>query len=240
MPPLVRISDIGLYLRCPRLVYFEAFGGLDRSPSPSHLLLRGLMLSLAGQAGLEEELKAGLERLVRELPLIYGDMDPAALRLAFEEVEALIPGISEGFAPSLDEILPCEVDVDLRSERLGLSGRLDRLVLKGPIPSLIRTGSAPEEGVWRRERIQLAGYALLLDERCSIRIERGLVEYPRSGALRAVQIRSIDRARALRIRDRVQDIKDGRLPDRPEGARCDVCKVQESCEARYSLASKFF
>jgi hypothetical protein len=39
----VRISDIGLYLRCPRLVYFDALGSLPRKARPVHLLLRELM-----------------------------------------------------------------------------------------------------------------------------------------------------------------------------------------------------
>jgi CRISPR-associated exonuclease Cas4 len=74
----------------------------------------------------------------------------------------------------------------------------------------------------------------------SIRVRQGLVEYARSGIVREVEIRSIDRARALRICYRVRQIRDGQLPDRPRDAPCDQCRMKERCETRATLASKFF
>ena len=130
--------------------------------------------------------------------------------------------------------------MDLRSDRLGLSGRLDRLVTGGHVPSIIKTGFAPDDGVWKKDRLQLAGYAMLTEEHYGGRIELGQVEYPRSGVIRTVQIHSVDRGRFLRIRNRVQQIKEGRLPERPEEARCIDCEVRDKCETRMSLASKFF
>lgn len=237
----VRISDLGLYLRCPRLVYFDALGSLPRKVSPFHLLLRELILRISSDEDLMDQLVTGLAKLEQDLPLIYGDeIDPEELGLAAKEVEALIPGIAQGLKGALDLILPSVVDVDLRSERLMLSGRLDRLVTEGHVPSIVRSGSAPDDGVWKRDRLQLAGYAMLVDEEYGIRVQRGQVEYPRSGVIRAVQIHSVDRGRLLRIRDRIQQIKEGRLPDRPEDGLCDGCLARDKCETSYSLASKFF
>ena len=238
MPSLVRISDIGLYLRCPRLVYFDSLGTLPRKNNPEQLLLRSLMLGLSGEADLEGQLRESLARLEMELPLIY-EIEQDELGPACRELEDRIAEIAKGLSPHLDLILPSSVEVDLRSEKLHLSGRLDRLA-PGCTPSLIRTGQAPEDGVWKKDRLMLAGYALLLAETYGKRINRGLVEFPRSGIVRPVQIHSIDRARVLRIRDRVRQIKDGQLPDRPEDARCDDCQARERCETRHSLASKFF
>jgi len=238
MPSLVRISDIGLYLRCPRLVYFDSLGKLPRENNPEQLLLRSLMLGLSGEADLEGQLRESLARLELELPLIY-EIEPEELGSACRELEERIAEIAQGLSHQLDLILPSSVEVDLRSEKLRLSGRLDRLA-PGCTPSLIRTGQAPQDGVWKRDRLMLAGYALLLAETHGKRINRGLVEFPRSGLVRPVQIHSIDRARVLRIRDRVRQIKDGQLPDRPEDARCDGCQAREHCETRHSLASKFF
>jgi len=238
MPPLVRISDIGLYLRCPRLVYFDSLGKLPRKNSPEQLLLRSLMLGLSGEADLEGQLRESLVRLEMELPLIY-EIKQEELGPACRELENKIAEIAQGLSPHLDLILPSSVEVDLRSEKLRLSGRLDRLA-PGCTPSLIRTGQAPDEGVWKKDRLMLAGYALLLAETYGKRINRGLVEYPRSGIIRPVQIHSIDRARVLRIRDRVRLIHEGQLPDRPEDARCIDCRTRENCETRHSLASKFF
>ena len=237
----VRISDIGLYLRCPRLVYFDALGSLPRKARPVHLLLRELMLGIFGSDDLEGELKASLAKLELDLPLIYGDeIDPEELGIASREVVAMIPRMAQGLATALDRIFPSDLEVDLRSDRLGLSGRLDRLVTDGHVPSIIKTGFAPDDGVWKKDRLQLAGYAMLTEERYGGRIELGQVEYPRSGVIRTVQIHSVDRGRFLRIRNRVQQIKEGRLPERPEEARCIDCEVRDKCETRMSLASMFF
>jgi CRISPR-associated exonuclease Cas4 len=176
--------------------------------------------------------------------IIYGDaINPQELGQAVQEVEALIPGMASGLAYAISQILPSEVEIDLRSERLGLSGRLDRLdrlIANGHIPSIIRTGFAPRDGVWKKDRLQMAGYAMLVEEKYGIRINEGVVEYPRSSLIRPVQIHSVDRSRVLRLRDRIQQIKEGRLPDRPEDAKCNGCEVRDRCETRVSLASKFF
>ncbi len=47
MTTYVRISDISLYLRCPRLVYFETLGRTTRKSSAMQTLIRSLMLSLS-------------------------------------------------------------------------------------------------------------------------------------------------------------------------------------------------
>jgi len=180
----VRISDIGLYLRCPRLVYFDALSDLHRKVSTEHLLLRGLMLGLSEDGPLKNQLFDCLEKLKQELPVIFGDeIDLQELGQSVREVEALIPGMAQGLASVASLILPSEVELDLRSERIGLSGRLDRLVTKEPTPSIIRTGSAPKEGIWRKDRLRLAGYVMLAEEKYDIRINQGLVEYPRSGVI---------------------------------------------------------
>jgi len=238
MPPSVRISDIGLYLRCPRLVYFDNLGKITRKNNAEQILLRSLMLSLSRESDLESQLKEALSRLEDEIPIVY-EIEPEELGQACRELEGKISLIAQGLSPHCDKLFPCEAEVDLRSERLGLSGRLDRLA-PGFTPSLIRTGQAPEDGVWKKDRLMLAGYGMLLGEKHNVRINQGLVEYPRSGLVRHVEIHSVDRARVLRIRDRVRQIKDGRLPDRPENARCDGCTELERCEMKQTLASKFF
>ncbi|HII06321.1 MAG TPA: hypothetical protein HA349_03090 [Methanotrichaceae archaeon] len=81
---------------------------------------------------------------------------------------------------------------------------------------------------------------MLLEESQDRRVDLGLVEYLRAGEVREVDIRTSDRRRVLRIRDRVRRIQGGKLPDRPNGVPCERCPVLESCETRQTLASKFF
>ncbi|MBN1235233.1 MAG: Dna2/Cas4 domain-containing protein, partial [Methanotrichaceae archaeon] len=231
MPPSVRISEIGLYLRCPRLVYFENLGGMPHKINARQILLRSLMLSFCQKHDLEGHLKEIISRLEEELPLIY-EIGPEEIRPACRELEGEIASIAQGLAGHLDLLLPCEAEVDMHSHKLGLSGRLDRLA-PGGTPSLIRTGRAPESGIWKKDRLMLAGYALLLGEKNKTHINQGLVEYPRQALVRAVQIHSVDRARVLRIRDRIRQIKEGRLPDQPEDAPCQACWAAEICETRH-------
>ena len=154
MPPLVRISDIGLYLRCPRLVYFDNLGKITRENNTEQILLRSLMLTLSQETDLESQLKEALARLEEEIPIVY-EVGPEGLGQACRELEGKISLIAQGLSPYIDRLFPCEAEVDLRSERLGLSGRLDRLA-PGFTPSLIRTGQAPEDGVWKKDRLMLA------------------------------------------------------------------------------------
>jgi CRISPR-associated exonuclease Cas4 len=234
----VRIYEIGLYLRCPRLIYFENLRNTPRKIDAKHVLLRSLMLSFSQKEDLEGQLREILARLQEELPLVY-EIKPDEVESACRELEGEISGIARGLAGQLDLLLPCQAEVDLFSDKLGLSGRLDRLAAGGT-PSLIRTGKAPEDGIWKRDRLMLAGYALLLGEKHRTHINQGMVEYPRQGQVRAAEIHGVDRARVLRIRDRIRQIKDGQLPDRPEDAPCPACEAREICETRHSLASKFF
>lgn len=236
----VRIHEIGLYLRCPRLIFFENLrkGNAPKKMDVRNLLLRSLMFSISQKEDLESQLKESLSRLQEELPLVY-EIDPDELEPACRELEVEIAGIAMGLAGHLNLLLPCHIEVDLISDKLGLSGRLDRLAPAG-MPSLIRTGKAPQDGIWKKDRLMLAGYALLLGEMQKTHINQGLVEYPRQGLVRMAEIRGVDRARVLRIRDRIRQIKEGQLPDRSEDAPCGNCEAREICGTRHSLASRFF
>jgi CRISPR-associated exonuclease Cas4 len=257
MPSPVRISDISLYLRCPRLVYFQAMGRpvWPKADSPARLLLREMALSLSefepeGGIDLLAWLGEALDRAEAELPVIWGEgVNIHDLRAAAVEIRETLPEMASSLSPKLVLLTPSEVEVDLRSDRLGLSGRLDRIVSRaggcGPggrisIPSIIKTDNPPERGVWRSDRLRLAGYAILLEDELKGKVDSGIVEYPRAGEVREVEIRSSDRRRVLRIRDRVRLINGGKLPDRPREAPCDRCPVLETCETRHTLASKFF
>ena len=253
----VRISDISLYLRCPRLIYFQAMGRKvwPEAASLSNLLMREVALSISefeaeGGMDLDAFLRESIDRAKLELPTIYPEgINPADLLAAAEAVGEVVGDLGSKLSEKLGLLTPSEVEVDLRSDRLGLSGRIDRIVSRGErdgrrgvalIPSMIKTDLPPETGVWRGDRLRLTGYAILLEDKISTRVDRGLVEYPWAGEVREVELRSSDRRRVLRIRDRVRAINEGKLPDRPREAPCAGCPVLDSCETRATLASKFF
>ena len=57
MNTLINISEICLYLRCLRLVYFENLESMPKKIDAGQILLRSLMLSLFLKNGLEGHLK---------------------------------------------------------------------------------------------------------------------------------------------------------------------------------------
>ena len=186
MHQTVRISDISLYLRCPRLVYFDSLGKLPRFSSAKQILMRSLALSLLQKDDLEGQLREALGRLEVELPLIY-DLEPGELQAALNEADEEIGSMVNGLKGWMDQLIPFEAEVELYSEKLGLSGRLDRLA-PGDTPSIIRTGRPPENGIWKRDRLMLAGYSLLLGEKENIKVDWGQVEYPSLGMVRRVPV----------------------------------------------------
>lgn len=238
----VRIHDIGLYLRCPMLVYLESMGRECFRADTGRTVLRHLALYSS-----PDDLRGDLSKVVRDLATIHRIPEDDVIR----SIDGMRESISRIASVPRGLVTPCDLDVELRSERLGLSGILDRLVRPEPrhgilgmllggdemIPSVVRTGRAPGEGVWRRDRIQLAGYAMLLEERFGVEVSTGQVEYVRDGEVRRVRIRSLDRSRALWVRDRVREIRDGEIPDvRTE--RCDSCEMIGMCGVRSSVVSR--
>ena len=112
MSPPVRISEIGLYLRCPRLVYFQNLGSIAAPEDAARMLLRALMFSLSSSpssqlsaSDLKGLLEENLGQLEQEMPVIY-EIDSALVESACRDLEPEIESISQGLAGSLDLFLP--------------------------------------------------------------------------------------------------------------------------------------
>ena len=234
----------------------------------SHLILKELALTYHRAVKSDcvaETLRTELDRIVNELPTVYraelGDLckdgdicdisedGRSMIREAADEIK--IDAIGSRIADAVrttgrDEILtritPCAVEYAMYSDALGIAGAPDKLVRRGGavLPCVIKTGNAPDQGVWRSDRLQITAYAMLVEETFGKVVEHGFVEYARSFDLREVVIRSRDRRRVLELRNRIKAIKDGRMPDRPRDAPCEFCAFEEDCRVTRSLASKFF
>ena len=98
----------------------------------------------------------------------------------------------------------------------------------------------PENGIWQSDRLQLTAYAILVEEKFNLPVERGFVEYARWGKVREVMIKRNERRMVLQIRDRIKKIHEGFMPERPKDAPCTHCGFDEICDVRSSLASRFF
>ncbi len=130
------------------------------------------------------------------------------------------------------------------SEKLSMSGSVDKLIRteEEVIPCMIKTGKCPEYSVWKSDRVQLAAYAMLIEEEFGFEttVKRGFVEYIRNAEFRETQIRRRDRALALQILKRVKRIKGGVFPEKGGNAPCDKCVFAERCETKKTLLSTLF
>ena len=265
MADTVLVSDLVTYLRCPRLVYFANLLN-NREPVErdvdarylAHLISKELALTYHRAAAstsedVAEVLQTELDRIVNELPIIYraelAGVDHSVIRDAAERIDTGAIGLritdvirKIGRDELLARITPCAVEYAIYSDALGLAGSPDKLVRVGDcvLPYMIRTGNTPENGVWKPDRLQITAYAMLVEERFGQVVEYGFVEYARFFEMRKVVIRSGDRRRVLELRNRVRMIKGGRMPDRAQGAPCELCVFEDDCVAKRSLASKFW
>ncbi len=126
------------------------------------------------------------------------------------------------------------------SQRLGLVGSMDKLIRTEDenIPGIIKTGRCPVYSVWKRDRMQLAAYAMLLEDAYETTVQRGFVEYIRAPEVRTSVIKRGDRALALQTAKRVKRVKDGLFPEKGENAPCEHCAFAAQCETKRTLLSR--
>lgn len=200
-----------------------------------------------------ETLQIELGRIANDLLALYrtelSGVDRSMIPDAAEsiDIDAIGSRISDsartiGKEQLLMRITPYAVKYVMHSDSLGIAGSPDKLVrIKGCVlPYIIRTGNKPDQEVWKPDRLQIAAYAILVEETFDQVVEYGFVEYARFFEMREVNIRHRDRRKVLELRNRIRMIRDGRMPDRPRDAPCDLCTFNEECITQQSLASKFF
>lgn len=189
-----------------------------------------------------------LERISNEIRVIYrkelSRVDDAALAKSVTDIQPMIGTICSNLALNAD-FFSGEFFQDgqvLRSEKFGLSGSPDRFlkINESFSPSIIKTGSMPENGVWQNDRLQLTAYSILIEEKYNSIVEKGFVEYARWGIVRPVVIKRHERRKVLQVRDKIKKIQDGFMPERPEDAPCEYCGFKEVCDVKSTLASRFF
>ena len=209
----------------------------------------------------EERAKRVIEDIVDGVERIYKEELKGVEKDFFEEVkEDFIRSLSmstktengdwlekvrtENELSELENAYGYEREHAMLSEKLSMSGSVDKLIRteEEVIPCMIKTGKCPEYSVWKSDRVQLAAYAMLIEEEFGFEttVKRGFVEYIRNAESRETQIRRRDRALALQILKRVKRIKEGVYPEKGGNAPCDKCVFAERCETRKTLLSALF
>ncbi len=252
---MIRVSEITTYLKCPRMCYYTNKGHkllTDASPGyPERIILKELALMYGLASGKEDILSIlnnELDRISKEVRIIYRaeleGVEDDALLDAVSAVRTSLENICSNLSSNADYYANSQVDIEplLHSEKLGLSGSPDKLINidETPVPSIIKTGAMPENGVWQGDRLQLTAYAMLIEDKYNSIVERGFVEYARWGTVREVTIKRHERRKVLQLRDRIKKIRDGLMPERPQDAPCERCGFAGLCEVKSTLASRFF
>lgn len=252
---VIRVSDITVYLKCPRMCYFISKGhNLVKEVTPEYIermILKELALTYKSAFNSEYKfsiLNAELDRISNEIRIIYptelAEIDDDVLAISVSSVRSCLENICLSLASTGDFYANESVQVEplLCSEEFGLTGSPDKLIQINDevIPAIIKTGSMPENGVWHSDRLQLTAYAVLTEEKYDTVVGRGFVEYARWGKIREVTIKRHERRKVLQIRDKIKKIQNGFMPEKPKDAPCAYCGFTEICDVKSTLASRFF
>jgi CRISPR-associated exonuclease Cas4 len=262
MEDYVRVSDISNYLKCPRIVYYANQGHQpEMTTTPAYiaaLLIKEMAHSFAEiitSENLDNDLEMLLEDSALNLAAIYRDdiqnLNDEVLNESVELVRSWIGEIKAGIIDSIERFkvdrLVCmltshSTEPILYSKKYRLSGTPDRVLMldKAISLSIIRTGKAPETGIWKNDRIRLTALSILVEEEYDCLVDRSIVEYARYGIVREVQIKRADRRKVLALASRIRKIRTGKLPQRPEDPPCDYCGYKSFCNVTPTLASRFF
>ena len=263
----ITVSDILLYANCPRKVYFVS-RGFELFPEVNvsrleRMLLKELSLTYSESLkkcslnadNLYKELEVTLAQVCLDLPLMFpGELEgvgseifdeaKARARAKIHEIATNLLRAVENYGEELmlAALTPIKTEPFLSSEKLKLRGVPSKIVCfeGAQVPSILKPGNCPDQGVWASDRIHAAALVLLLEARNGNEVPFAFVEYVSFGILRKVIVRSSDRREVLQICRRVEKIKTGFMPERKEEKFCKECNFIEQCTSSPSLMSKFF
>ena len=232
----VRVSDLLQYMICPRYVYFISRGhefqperGAERSVLKEVAFSFPEIIQSQDREGrLAEEIDFAVKKLGMEETIVAENIVQILSKINWEKLQKL----------PLDKVTPFRREYMMNSERLRLSGCVDKIIKIGDelVPSVLKAGECPVRGVWRSDRLQLAAYAMLMEEEFGSGVERGFVEYLSQAELREAKITSYDRKFVAFLTKKVEKIGD----DMPRGTRqhCDGCSFRTMCKPKVSLLSR--
>jgi CRISPR/Cas system-associated exonuclease Cas4 (RecB family) len=254
---VINASDLSRLVYCPREVYLCRVLGLEPQDSPqrSRSLVGGAVwreLSmrqprlLARMRHAEDPgaaVRAELEAVVADVPYIFAERWSCRHAALLAEARAGLlseaAGLCErlscmvdelGFEGALGHVTPWKTEYTVRSEALGMCGRIDKVMGDG-VPVAVKAGRVSDFG-WEGDRVQVCAYGMLLEEGSGAPIRHGFIEYARAGEKRPVMFTEKLRRRVIFARDAVSEILAGAVPDVcPHGQprKCEGCGLKDAC-----------
>ncbi|MBW2973305.1 CRISPR-associated protein Cas4 [Candidatus Woesearchaeota archaeon] len=121
----------------------------------------------------------------------------------------------------------------ISAEELGISGKIDQVLVyqDGVVPIELKTGKAPKEGAWENHKIQLAAYALLLEDRFNVPITSGYVKYIDENISRRIDINPFLKDQVKDLIKKVRELLDSKkLPKKCTNTnKCEKCGLKKIC-----------
>ena len=124
-------------------------------------------------------------------------------------------------------------ELGVSSDSLQLKGIVDRIEVYENIyiPIELKTGKMPKEGTWPGHRIQIAAYALLLEEKFQTEIKEGLITYLDAKETRHIAINPFMKEEVITVIKEIQHIlKNQTIPNYCENRnKCVSCGLKSTC-----------
>lgn len=143
-------------------------------------------------------------------------------------VEALITVINSGFlgAELWRNLKPKYLtEYKIESPSLGLRGRVDRIKFEDSILPIERK---TRERIFDSDKIQLAGYALLLEQEFSRKVDSGIIEI--TGKHEQVELTDELKNKVLEIADKIRNLTEENAYSPSNFSKCESCEFREECE----------
>ena len=180
------------------------------------------------------------------MAIVYGFSADEVMVEATMQIDGIIAGLAreaDGLGKDrLAALLYPEAErVSLYSDKLRMSGRIDRIILLDGqhVPVIVSASAPPENGIFRSDRIKLAAYSLLISERYGCEATHCAIEYMSGWCIRETEIRKAEMREALSIRRRIEEARTA-MPDARHGKWCNECTYKNSCVSRVSFLNSLY
>lgn len=149
---------------------------------------------------------------------------------ATERATRLQPYLEQGLTGEelWEAITPkIKTEYSIKSEKLGIKGRIDRLELYGDkiIPVELKSGTMPQTGAWEEHTIQATSYAAMLEELFNTKVPEAIVQYVDHNQRRLIKINPFHHEQIKETINKAQDcIKTQEIPNGCGKEHCKACK----------------
>lgn len=172
-----------------------------------------------------EDYKIDLEELEKKIK--SGFLEDLKLRVASIKQKLEQGFFKEELWKNLDSVYISELS--LESEALGLKGRVDRVEINNKknliIPFELKSRA---ETIYHSDELQLTAYAMLLEEKYKIKIEKGIIESGNNK--QEIFIEEKNKQEILKIRDDILNLNHSLIPPMLSNFnKCRSCSINNIC-----------